>query len=139
MRHIRLNPSGLLLACILGAGCSGSASVVTVTLFDPAHPLPSRPADAPVRMLFSQRPECPYDQIGTVSVERGGPLPSREITLAMQQRARAVGGDAIVGIIRGIEKSPQEEAPGSPSRAEGRSEGTLTGTVIRFRDANCTR
>jgi len=134
MQRTRMNLAVVVTGLWLCAGCSGGAAKVTSVLFDPAHPLPPRPADAPIQMFSAQRPGCRFSEIGTVSVEGGGPLPSREIALAMQRRAREMGGDAIVGMAQGSRPAGPDEA--SP-RAGGTSVTLRTGTVIRFRDSSC--
>ncbi len=108
-----------LLGCASCVACSGGEASVHATLSDPGHPYPSRPADAPVQLFSAMGPECAYVAIGTVTVERGRPLPSRETTLAMAREARRIGGEAIVAL--------------------GSSGSLLTGTVIRFTDSTCTR
>ena len=134
MPRTRLNVARVVIGVWLIAGCSGGSAKVTSTLLDPAHPHPPRPADAPIEMFSAQRPGCPYSEIGTVSVEGGGPLPSREITLAIERRAREMGGDAIVVVAQGSRPAgPEEAAP----RAGGASVTGRAGTVIKFRDSAC--
>ena len=111
--------SALALAC-LATAC---ATRVRSVLFDPAHPLPPKPADAAVVMFSIQRPECAYQEIGTVSAAGGKP---EEITLRIRERAREMGGDAIVGIAQSLTDHSHTRT-------------TLTGTVIKFREPSCMR
>jgi hypothetical protein len=110
--------AALAVFALVGASCSGGESVHSA-LYDPAHPLPPKAADAPLPLITGPAPECPYDPVGTVTVEGRRRLPSRETTLALTREARRMGGDAIIAL--------------SSSRTG------LAGTVIRFRDTSCTR
>jgi hypothetical protein len=107
-----------MLAAPAVTGCSGGESVES-SLYDPAHPLPPKPADAPLHLIAGAAPECPYDLIGTVTAQGRRRLPSRETTQALTLEARRMGGDAIIAL-----------------NASG---AVLAGTVIRFRDDSCTR
>jgi hypothetical protein len=121
---------------VLAAACAGGEGGVTSVLLDPAHPPPPRPAGAPVLLLSDVSPSCRGDTIGYVTVEGGGPLPSRELTNALSRAVRRMGGDAIVGLHRGARPT----APSDSARAaEARGAGVLSGTVVRFRDETCRR
>jgi len=122
----------LLMTAALVACAPGVRSI----LFDAAHPLPPRPPGAPVRMFSTERPQCPFDEIGTVSAEGGSLLSSEKIVQGLQDRARAMGGDAIIGVTQGSRSQTSTYAPG---RVTTGSMTTLTGTVIRFTDPSCTR
>jgi hypothetical protein len=115
---MRLAVAALAVSALVGASCAGGESVHS-TLYDPAHPLPSKAADVPLPLITGPAPECPYDPVGTITVEGRRRLPSRETTLALTREARRMGGDAIVAV-----------------SASGTG---LAGTVIRFRDTSCTR
>jgi hypothetical protein len=119
MAQSRLTLLACLLGCVVWAACSGREAGVRSVLYDPAHPFPRTPADAPVPVFSDKGPECAFVAIGTVSAERRGSLPSRETMSAMTRAARRIGGEAIVAL--------------------GTSGTLLAGTVIRFRDSTCTR
>jgi hypothetical protein len=109
----------LLLGCVVAAACSGRDNSVRSVLYDPANPLPPRPADAAVHLLADHSPECPYEPIATIAVESRGELPSRETTDAMARETRRIGGDGIMRFT--VER------------------GTMRGTAFRFTNPSCTR
>ncbi len=109
----------LLTGCLLAASCAGREAAVRSVLYDPANPLPPRPADAAVQILADQVPECPYEPIATITVEDRGRLPSRETTDAMARETRRIGGDGIMRFA----------VQGSAMR----------GTAFRYTVAACTR
>jgi hypothetical protein len=126
----------LVALCGLAAGCGGGEVRVSSELLDPAHPLPPKPVGARVRLLATVAPACVSDTIGYVTVEGGGPLPSRELTNALARAARRMGGDAIVGLQSGARAAALADTarPG-----EAASTGKLSGTVVRFRNPSCVR
>lgn len=109
----------LLTACLAAAACSGREAAVRSVLFDPANPLPPKPADAAVQLLADRAPECPYEPVAIIAVASRGVLPSRETTDAMMRETRRIGGDGIMRFA-----------------VEGR---TMRGTAFRFMDPSCTR
>ncbi len=109
----------LVAGCLFAAACAGRGRSVHSVLYDPANPLPPRPADAEVQLLADESPECPYEPIGTIAVERQGDLPSRETTEAMAREARRIGGDGIMRFAAGG--------------------GVIRGTAFRFTNPSCTR
>jgi len=136
MPHARLSRCLLLVLNVLASGCTGGEAGVSSVLLDPAHPPPPRSAGAPVLLLSDVPPPCAGDTIGYVMVEGGGPLPSRELTNALSRAVRRMGGDAIVGLRKGARPAALSD---SARAAEARSEGVLSGTVVRFRDPSCGR
>ncbi len=112
--------TGVLVAgCLFAAACSGRGRSVHSVLYDPANPLPPRPADAEVQLLADQTPECPYEAIGTIAVQHHDGLPPRETTDAMARETRRIGGDGVMRLA-----------------AAG---GVISGTAFRFTNPSCTR
>ncbi len=109
----------LVAVCLFATACSGCNRSAHSVLYDPAHPLAPRPADAEVQLLADQAPECPYEPIGTVAIEHPGGLPSRETTDAMAREARRIGGDGIMRFAVGG--------------------GEISGTAFRFTNPSCMR
>jgi hypothetical protein len=96
---------------------------------------PAPREDGPPIQVFSTRlPECPYEELGLVRVEKGHGLTSLQAMLdAMRDRARRMGGDAVVGVGH-ISTAEGGATAGSVTTGAG-----LAGTVIRFTDAGCIR
>ncbi len=121
----------LALACALLAGCApGIRSVV----FRPG--LEPRPTSYEILVFSEQRPECPFDEVGTVSAEGGSLLSSERFLRGFKEAARSMGGDAIMGVQQGTAEGGtiRTRTGTTTSRMT-----TLTGTVIRFRDLSCRR
>lgn len=91
-----------------------------------------RPGDHPILLFSSRLPSCPYEEVGLVRVDRGDFGSSMQTMLdRFRQRARDMGGDAVVGV--GLTQSVQGGVlPMSVSSRDG-----LAGTVIRFTDEDC--
>lgn len=120
-----------LLCLILGilAGCGPR---VRSAQFG-EQPAP-REGGPPIQVLSTKLPECPYEELGLVRVEKGHGLTSLQAMLdAMRDRARRMGGDAVVGVghISAVE--------GSVSAGTVTTAGGLAGTVVRYTDAACMR
>ncbi|HSJ08863.1 MAG TPA: hypothetical protein VK928_03095 [Longimicrobiales bacterium] len=125
-------------AVLLGACSSGLDSAV----FMSAPPLP---ATEEVRIYRTQRPECPYDELGLVTWQRSnGWKKMQEGVEKMRARAREMGGNAILDFSLG------DRMDGTSTRISADSAGVsvgsttttstlITGTVVRFRDAGCAR
>lgn len=121
---------GLLLAACGPSVSSGS--------FGP-HGSQPRPKDAPVRIYQSARPNCEFQEIGMV---RGQPRTRfdsvDDIFDAMRSRARAMGGDAIVGLT--IDEPRGETvivSNGPVAVATSSGVTTYSGTIVRFADPSC--
>ena len=121
--------------CLLLAACGPSVSSGS---FGP-HGSQPRPKDAPVRIYQAARPNCVFQEIGIV---RGQPRTRfdslDEIFDAMRSRARAMGGDAIVGLTI---QEPRGEtvvvATGPVPVVSSSGVTTYSGTVVRFADPSC--
>jgi hypothetical protein len=92
-----------------------------------------------VRIYQAARPNCEFQEIGIV---RGQPRTRfdslDEIFDAMRSRARAMGGDAIVGLTI---QEPRGEtvvvASGLVPVVSSSGVTTYSGTVVRFADPSC--
>jgi hypothetical protein len=121
--------------CLLLAACGPAVSSGS---YGPEQPQP-RAGDAPVRIYQAARPNCAFEEIGMV---RGSPRTRfdslDEIFDAMRSRARAMGGDAIVGL--SIQERRGETvvvANGPMPVASTTGSTTYSGTVVRFVDPSC--
>jgi hypothetical protein len=122
-------------ACLLVAACGPA---VESGMYASGTPQP-RPAEGPVRIYQAARPECPYEEIGMV---RGTPRTRfdslDDIFDAMRQRARAMGGDAIVNL--SIQQSTGRTVvvtSESVPVASATHSTTYSGTVVRFPGGSC--
>ena len=112
-----LRPATVLLL-LLFASCS---PVVHSTSLSARHT--PRPAESPVLTYSVRAPECAYEEIALLTVERGPPFSREQPLDAREKRARQLGGDAIVGL---TQLPPSEEFRGG-----------LSGTVVRFVNESC--
>jgi hypothetical protein len=115
------------------AGCG--PAVDSMLFLSPAPG--ARPADHPIALYQEARPECPFLEIGTLSArKRGFWVSMEEVADGLRERARAMGGDAIIGV------RMQTERVGDPDDGTAviaSHDRIVTGTVIRYRDPACTR
>jgi len=136
----------LLLLSALLAGCSPA---VRSTVFVDRPP---KPADQPIRVYRTLLPQCPYEEIGLVTSGQGNKFTSTEAALdALRTRAREMGGDAVIGLSYSEERaggmllpsyrSPVNPFPQPPSYTvvPGAALTTLSATVVRFTDPQCTK
>lgn len=92
-----------------------------------------RPPDHEIRLYSTRLPTCPYEEVGLIQAKRRDQFirhSSLEGVLnAVQQRARAMGGDAVValGQTQTTEGGVVVAGPVSPAGSEG-----LAVAVIRF-------
>jgi hypothetical protein len=129
-------PWVLIALGALAVGCTGGEVRVSSTLRDPAQPRPPKPDSARVYFLGAVPPGCAVDTIGYVTAEGGGPLPSRELTSALSRAARRMGGDAIVGLQSGVRLPMSTDTARSGAATPT---GSISGTVVGFRDSSCAR
>lgn len=111
------------------ASCSPA---VRSTQFAPA---PARAADHPIRVYQQTRPQCPFEELGSVSSRKRNKFVSMDAVMeAMRDRARKMGGDALVGL------TEADEARGAVAIGAGIAldrDPVLSATVIRFTDPDC--
>jgi|SRR5688572_20017639 len=125
-RDFRARRIALWACVLLVTACGPSISSAPFVSREP------RPSDHPILFYSSKLPTCPYEEIGVIHGTAGRSL---EATLnGVRKRARAMGGDAVVGL-----SQPQTVSGGTVVGnivSVGASEG-LAGTVIRFTDESC--
>jgi hypothetical protein len=111
-----------VLLTLLAVGCAPVVQSTYFTSSPPAH----APATAQVRVYAETRPRCPIEELGALQASPRSPRQGLDDLVArMRDRARAMGGEAIVGFQ--TQEVPQENT-------------TLTvakGTVVRFTDRGC--
>lgn len=97
---------------------------------------PTMPRDHPITVFMTKAPECPYEELGVVTVSEGAFAGGVDTYVpAMKDRARKMGGDALLGYKQGSRTSGAVAvAPGVVGIA---NEEMHSATVIRFRDASC--
>lgn len=116
----------LLLLSLVGC----SPSVQSMLFVSPAPP--PKPAGYPIRIYSETKPECPFEEIGRVTSRKPGTLVSMDkVTESLRERARKMGGDAIIGL--GERPSVVE------STVVSEDVPVFSGTVVRFKDPNCTK
>lgn len=101
-------------------------------------PLPANPADHPIAIFVQNRPRCAFDEIATIEVKPSewASASADELIEAMRVRARAVGGDAIIGY--GTESRATGAVAYGNTGIAGVSRTTFhSGTIVRYRDASC--
>lgn len=123
-RSRMLFPTSLLLLAACGPAISSA-------FFKQA---PARPANSQILLYSTKVPSCPYEEIGVVKGRRRTPASLQDVLAAMMQRAREMGGDAIVGLGQGrvVTGATAVDNVASVDVSDG-----LAGTVIRFTDPSC--
>jgi hypothetical protein len=121
--------AGLLLIVLLAVACG--PKVQSARFGETPAP---RPGTQPIQVFSTKLPECPFEELALVRVEKRHGFTSLQAMLdAMRHRAREMGGDAIVGV--GHTSSVEAGvASGTATTTDG-----IAGTVIRFTDAACMR
>lgn len=109
------------------------APQVTLTPLGAERTYPATPDSVAVPLYATTTPECPYDEIGAITSEgRVYRSVEAEVLEALKAKARAIGGQAIVGYTQS-------------TRATGTASGETTdihvrsGTAIRFRSPDCMK
>jgi hypothetical protein len=116
----------LIAVAVLAATLAACAPRVTTRVYGNSYP--ALPAESEVRLFSVRVPECPFEEIALVSVFPQPRMliraPQREVFQALRQRARELGGNAVVGMT-------EVQAP----EGSGLSDG-VKGTVVRFAAPN---
>ena len=94
-----------------------------------------RTADHEIQLYSTKLPSCPYEEIGVVRARERSFTSLQDVLAALQERAREMGGDAVVGV--GQTESVSGGAVLENTVSVDSQEG-LAGTVVRFTDASCT-
>jgi hypothetical protein len=96
-----------------------------------SQPLP--PTTGEIMLFSTKQPACEYDEIGLVNVKRAHGFNSMQSLIdALRERARQMGGHAVLGVSLAARVESSGEGDVSTDR-------DLTGTVIRFKMADCRR
>jgi hypothetical protein len=121
----------LFVACAFLAGCG--PAIQSANFSTPAP----EPTTAEILLYSTKLPECPYEEVGLISGRSRVFWTSQEAVLAhMRERAREMGGDAIVGL------GTSEVVTGGTHVAgtvNVNSANRMAGTVVRFTDPDCRR
>ena len=88
-------------------------------------PYPPRPADAEVLVWSVDIPECPFEELGLMTVREGYGARGPAVLVGMKREARRMGGDALIGL-----RFASSRSGGRPG---------LSATVVRFSSAECRR
>jgi hypothetical protein len=120
----------LVPAVVLPLGACGP----TIDAARFVHAEPAPPGHE-IRLYSTQAPACAYEELGLiVGKPRSGFTSLQRVLDGMQERARRMGGDAIIGVAPGQNVA----ASGVGETVSISSQTALSGTVIRFRDRGCT-
>ncbi len=97
---------------------------------------PSMPRDHPIIVFMTKAPECPYEELGLVTVSEGAFAGGVDTYMpAMMNRARQMGGDALLGY------KQESRTAGAVAVAPGvigvANEEMHSATVVRFKDPSC--
>ena len=96
--------------------------------------MPLPPTTGDVQLFSSKMPSCAYDEVGLVHVRRRhGFTDLQQLVDAMKERARVMGGHAVVGVAL----APKVEGTISIEGADVSTDEGLRGTVVRFKDPSC--
>ena len=118
----------MVVATALGAvGCGPAVQSAAFTA------LPPRPPDHPIRLFSTKLPTCAYEEVGLVSARKRTLVSMDDVLAGLVERAREMGGDAVVGIGQGAQVSG-----GGEDLVTISSDPVLSGTVIRFTEEGCT-
>lgn len=96
---------------------------------------PARPDNHEILVFQTLKPECSYVEVGTVVAARPDVFVSPQKALdAMKEKAREMGGDALVGLT-----NSETITGGTVSGNDVSMTGTprFTATVARFKDDAC--
>ena len=137
----------LLSFALLGA-CASTIESMRITPL----PLDPKPFAHPVRLYFTAKPRCPYEEIAVVRVDEV--LMSDYTADQLRSRVRRLGGDAVVGITEVVEdhglvrtetvsRSRDGDSTSSKSSTEYRTAVRpdlwryLEGKVVHFTQTDC--
>ena len=125
-------PRSPILALALLCSCAPAVRATRLS----AVPYEPRPADYPIRMYQSERPRCAFEEVGLVtSRQRNQLIPMDQVVEALRAQARQLGGDAVVG----VGESDQLQGAALVGRSViADRDPVVSGTVIRFKDSECT-
>jgi hypothetical protein len=86
-------------------------------------------------MYSTERPRCPFEEIGTVRARKPNIFVSMEdVAESVRRVARELGGDAIIGLTN-VSQISGGTVIGSTVSVD--SDPVISGTVVRFKDDDC--
>jgi len=118
---MRINWRSSLEGVIIIIPLIACAPVVTVTPLGAERTYSPTPDSVKVPLYSVAKPECPYDEIAAISAQ--GSTTSKVLP-ALRSKARALGGEAIIGYTRSRHESGDD---------------VESGTAIHFRSRDCAR
>jgi len=96
---------------------------------------PPRPPEAEIQLYSTKAPTCPYEEIGLVRGRKTALTTMQGVLVALQKRAREMGGDAIIGL--GAGSAVTGATAITKDFATVDVNDGMSGTVIRFTDPDC--
>jgi hypothetical protein len=122
-----------LIATLFLSGCAGPVinySSLSDTAYSP------REATYPIKVFLTAEPQCRYDTIGIVRTSTGAFDGGMDTFVdAMKDKAREVGGDAILlKMVESKKTGYVAVAPGVIAAADGDAQ---TSIIIRFLEQSC--
>jgi uncharacterized protein YbjQ (UPF0145 family) len=86
-------------------------------------------------MYAADRPTCAFEELATVRSRQSSKLVSmNKVTEAVRQRARELGGDAVIGVSEGSEVHGGMVVGSMVSVSDDR---VISAVIIRFKDPAC--
>ncbi len=127
-RYVAVAVGPILVGLLSGCGPTISSSVFIAA--------PPKPRDHVVAVFMTKAPSCPYEEIGIVTASEGAFAGGVDTYFpAMKDRARKMGGDALLGYKQG--SRPSGAVAVAPGVVGVANEEVHSATVIRFTDASC--
>lgn len=113
---------------LLFVGCGPAVSSAVFMDVAPRAP------EHEIQLYSTKLPSCPYEEVGVIRAKRRAFASLQDVLAALKERARGMGGDAVVGV--GQTQSVSGGVVVENVVSVGSQEG-LAGTVIRFTDPSC--
>lgn len=121
---------------LLVLGCS--PAIDRIYIIDPR--LPAHDKTHAIKLfVFGHGPTCEYEVVGVVNARQRRGISMEELTEDMRSEARKMGGDAVIDFSLGSVTDRSIGVVGNGMIvAKQKHRGTLSGTIIRWRDLTCT-
>jgi hypothetical protein len=130
---MRVLPRAGVVAVAVVAVVTACAPRVTLTPLGAGRVYPPTPDSVAIPLYASTTPSCPFEEIAALTVEGAGMLTSDAGVLdALRAKARAVGGQAIIGYSQANRSASDHDPSMPPGKVRVRN-----GTAIRFRSPAC--
>lgn len=116
-----------LISLLALATLIACAPTITTTPVGPERTYPPTPDSVAIPLYTVSKPECPYEELAAITAEGG--LSEAALVPALRAKARAIGGQAIIGYTQS-------------HRSTGDSSTDISvrsGTAIRFRSDDCRK